>query len=99
MNEWRRILEENRLIELGVRSVSKRGGSYQVTIPTEVVKVMRIAHEDRIVFSYDEESKRVVIGKVSRQDLEKITSLKFSVSKELADKMVYDKNYDKKRAR
>lgn len=78
---------EKDIIPLGVRSVSKRGGSFQVTIPPEVVRIMQVASEDLIAFSYDRESERIVIGKVSKRDLERTMSLRFSIPKELAKKL------------
>jgi antitoxin component of MazEF toxin-antitoxin module len=79
---------EKETIPLGVRSVSKRGGSFQVTIPPEVVRIMQMAPEDLITFSYDRESEKIVIGRVSKRDLERTTSLRFSISKELAKELL-----------
>jgi bifunctional DNA-binding transcriptional regulator/antitoxin component of YhaV-PrlF toxin-antitoxin module len=79
---------ERRLRELGVRRVSKRGGSLQVTIPTEVLAIMRIETGDRIVFYYDEEAKRITLGKVPKEDIEKMITLEFSVSRDLAKRIL-----------
>jgi antitoxin component of MazEF toxin-antitoxin module len=79
---------EKKTLELGVRTVSKRGGSFQVTIPSDVVRLMKMANGDRIAFSYDRELQKVIVGKVSRLDLEKAVSLQFSISKELAKKLL-----------
>jgi antitoxin component of MazEF toxin-antitoxin module len=78
---------DKKTLELGVRKVSKRGGSFQVTLPVDLVQLMKIVDGDRIAFSYDTESQKVILGKVSRLDLERVVSLKFSVSKELAERL------------
>jgi len=79
---------EKKTLELGVRTVSKRGGSFQVTVPRDVVRLMKIVNGDRMAFSYDRELQKVILGKVSRLDLERAVSLQFSISKEFVKRLL-----------
>lgn len=75
-------MAERRFIELGVRSVSRRGGSLQVTLPSQVVKIMKLVAGDKIVFYYDSESRRIFIARIPKAKLESIVDLEFSLPKE-----------------
>jgi bifunctional DNA-binding transcriptional regulator/antitoxin component of YhaV-PrlF toxin-antitoxin module len=77
-------------IELGVRYVQQKGGSLQVTVPTEVVDIMRLDIGDQIIFYYDKGAKRITLGKIAKEDIlhaRKMVSLEFSVPKDLYDKI------------
>jgi len=54
-----------RLRVVGTRSVSRRGGSLQVTIPKAVAEFLRIRSGDKVAFIIDEKSNCVIIGKAS----------------------------------
>ncbi len=49
---------------LGMRTVTKRGGSYQVTIPKEVGKILNLSDGDQIVFY--KESGRISFSKATK---------------------------------
>ena len=79
-------------MELGVRYVQQKGGSMQVTIPTQVVDIMRLDVGDQNIFYYDKGTKRIMLGKIAKEDIlraQKMVSLEFSVSKDLYDKITH----------
>lgn len=79
---------------LGVRTAMKKGGSLLVTIPVEAIRIMRLASGDQIAFFQDRRSKQIFIGKI-----EKVTTrqgLSFSVSKELARKLLKEEKESEK---
>ena len=76
---------------IAVRNVSRRGGSLQITVPSEVVEIMKISNGDRIAFYYDFNTKSIRLGKVPKIDIKKIAELEFAVSKELYEKIVSKK--------
>jgi len=82
---------DRHLTPLGVSRVSKRGGSLQVTIPKDASTIMKLTSGDRITFYYDEQGKRITLGKVPREDIEKMVTLEFSLSKEVAKKIIEKK--------
>ena len=53
---------EVNLIE--IRSISKRGGSLSLNIPSEFAKMMGLGVGTPVVFQYDEQRNRLVIEKV-----------------------------------
>lgn len=53
---------EINLIE--IRSISKRGGSLSLNIPSEFVKMMGLEAGTPVLFQYDEQRNRLVIEKV-----------------------------------
>ena len=67
------------LIELGVRNVSQRGGSLQVTLPTMVTKIMKLKPGDKIVFYYDRKVNKIFIGKIAKEKIEQIIDLRFKL--------------------
>jgi bifunctional DNA-binding transcriptional regulator/antitoxin component of YhaV-PrlF toxin-antitoxin module len=75
-----------KLIPIGVRSASKRGGSVSINIPADVTKAMDLKAGDPIAFFYDPENKRIIIEKISTFSTS--TGLSFSISKELAKKLL-----------
>lgn len=75
-------------IELGVRVITRRGGSLQVTLPTDVIKLMKLVKGDRIIFKYHKSMKRIVLGKVTKKELEALATLEFSMPEDLARKVL-----------
>jgi bifunctional DNA-binding transcriptional regulator/antitoxin component of YhaV-PrlF toxin-antitoxin module len=82
------------LIPIGVRSASKRGGSVSINIPSEITKVMNLKPGDPIAFFYDPENKRIIVEKIS--SFSTSTGLSFSISKELAKKLLKEEEDGRK---
>ena len=78
-------MTQKRLIELGIRSVSRRGGSLQVTIPSRVAQIMNLEPEDLVVFYYDPETRRIILGRISKKQIESIKILEFSIPEEKSE--------------
>ena len=82
---------------IGSRSVSKRGGSLQVTIPEVVAQFLELKKGDRIVFIIDKKRNCVIIGKPDAETMRVTFSsfgegqLEFKVPKELAEKLLKEK--------
>lgn len=72
---------------LGIRDVSKRGGSLSITIPIDVVSKLDLKPGDCIVFLYDSERKEIILNKLP-PTLTTPSGLSFSISKELAKKLL-----------
>lgn len=51
---------------MGTRTVSKRGGSYQITIPSEVIEYIGAKEGDKIVYLKNKVKKQIVIGKADK---------------------------------
>ena len=64
---------------LATRNVSKRGGSLQVTIPASVAEIMELEPGDLLIFSYDPKTKEIILGKISKKDLESLQKFNFSL--------------------
>lgn len=72
------------------REVSKKGGSLSITIPAEVAKMLDLRPGDNIVFLYDRYQKRIIIDK-AKQTFTTPGGFSFSISKELAKKLIKEK--------
>jgi bifunctional DNA-binding transcriptional regulator/antitoxin component of YhaV-PrlF toxin-antitoxin module len=80
-------LPDEELIPLSIRKVSRKGGSLSITIPIEVVKMLNLEPDDSIIFLYDKNKKQVIINKVI-STYTTPSGLSFSISKELAKKLL-----------
>jgi len=81
---------------IGPRSVSKRGGSLQVTIPPEVSDFLGVEEGSKIVYVIDTESGYVILGRADKMEitlskLSKPATLGFTVRKELVRKLLKKK--------
>ena len=74
------------LIPMGVRSVSIKGGSLQLTIPAEASKLMGLNVGDIVVFLFNPKTKQIIINKIDKVTTP--TGLSFSVSKDTARKLL-----------
>lgn len=76
--------EEPVIIASGI--ALRKGGSIQITIPKEVVGLLKLETGDYLVFVYDPKTKRIFIDKAVRM----ITpdGFSFSISKEVAKKLL-----------
>ena len=77
---------------VGPRSVSRRGGSLQVTIPPEIGSRLGIEEGTKIVFIIDEHNGYVMLGRSDRMEitlskLGKPATLGFRVPKEFVKKI------------
>ncbi len=82
-------MTEKQLVSLGFRSASAKGGSLSITIPIQVIKKLGLKAGDSIVFLLDPEDNRVIVEKIST--LTTPSGLSFSISKELAKKLLANK--------
>jgi bifunctional DNA-binding transcriptional regulator/antitoxin component of YhaV-PrlF toxin-antitoxin module len=83
--ESRDNTQKSRII--GPRSVSKRGGSLQVTIPPEVSEHLGVEEGSKLVFVIDQASGHVTLGRsdkieITLSRLGKPATLGFTLSKE-----------------
>ena len=89
---WYKLSED--LSALAVRKVSRKGGSLNITIPIEIVRILDLRPDDNMVFLYDKRQKKIIIDKaVSTYTTP--SGLSFSVSKELARKLLKNRKLDK----
>jgi AbrB family looped-hinge helix DNA binding protein len=79
-------MKEERSVVIATGTVLKKGGSLQITIPKEVVELLELEPGDNVMFVYDREAKRVFLDKVAI--LTTPSGLSFSISKELAKKLL-----------
>lgn len=79
-------LSENELTIVGTRSVSTKGGSLQVTIPSEVVKLMNLKVGEPLLILYNRKMQQIVISKIST--ISTPGGLSFSISKESTKKLL-----------
>jgi antitoxin component of MazEF toxin-antitoxin module len=90
-------MPESNLRIIGTRSVSKRGGSLQVTIPETAAQFLELEKGDRLTFIIDKKRNCVIVGKPDAESMEVMfsafgkASLELSISKELAEKMLKKK--------
>ena len=82
------------LIPLGVRSTSRRGGSIGVNIPAVIAEKMGLKPGDPVVFFFDPKTKRLILEKVSAYTTP--SGLTFSVSKDLARKLLKEEKESEK---
>jgi bifunctional DNA-binding transcriptional regulator/antitoxin component of YhaV-PrlF toxin-antitoxin module len=79
-------LSEEDLLVVGTRSVSTKGGSLQITIPSEVAKLMDLKVGEPVLILYNRKTQQIIISKIER--VETPSGLSFSISKELAKKLL-----------
>jgi len=60
--------------DLGVRKVIQKGGSLTVTLPSEVVEILKLKSRQKLAFIQDGKTKRVYI--MRQQDLVSLLKLK-----------------------
>jgi len=87
--------ERSRII--GPRTVSKRGGSLQVTIPPAISEYLGINEGDKIVYITDQETGYVIFARADRIEvtvsrLGKPATLGFGVSRRTLRKIVRTRN-------
>lgn len=78
---------KRKLISLGIRDVSQRGGSLSITIPGEVAELLDIKAGDIVIFLYNKEEKHIIFSKLP-PTITTPSGLTFSISKELAKKLL-----------
>jgi len=85
-------MNNQNMIIIGYRSIVKRGGSFQVILPQEVAKKLELEEGDIVAFVYDANADQILLAKPVKSTLIGIgkepTSLPFSVSSELAKKLL-----------
>jgi len=82
-------MTDEEVVALGVRSTSRRGGSVGINIPADIAKMMGLKPGDAVAFFFDPKKKRVILEKVSGYVTP--SGLSFSVSKELAKKLLEER--------
>lgn len=76
--------EEPIVIASGV--ALRKGGSIQVTIPKEVVRLLELEPGDHLMFTYDPKTRRLFIDKVTR--MVNPSGLSFSISTRYIKKLL-----------
>jgi len=79
-------MKEERFSVIATGTALKKGGSIQITIPKEVVRLLELEPGDHIMFVYDWEAKRVFLNKIAT--FTEPSGLSFSISKELVKKLL-----------
>jgi antitoxin component of MazEF toxin-antitoxin module len=88
-------LSDEEFIPLAVRRVSRKGGSLSITIPIEIVNMLCLKPDDNLVFLYNKNKRNIIIDKAT-STFTTSSGLSFSISKELAKKLLKEEEDGRK---
>lgn len=71
---------KKKIVGMGMRAVSRRGGSLSITIPINITKLLNLEIDDVVVFILDPKKEQIIFDKLTSR-LTSDSGLVFSTSK------------------